>query len=150
MPVLLVRVAIAIGLVSALVTSCQQAKPGEVIRQLEAGELTIEARGKSRAWHFTYPDEQASSGVLTVPAGVDVVIQLRSDDYLYVFSCPDLALKEIAVPDLDYAISFRVEQPGDFELAMDPMCGFRLPPDQTMGNLRVLPEKEFRRWLISQ
>ena len=118
--------------------------------------LQVEARGSRRAWQFSYvgldgilgtDDDRVSSGDLRLPAGADVVIQLRSDDYIYVFSCPGLKLKEIAVPDLEFSIAFRADRNGQYDLAMDPMCGFRLPPGETMGTLRVVPEREFRTWL---
>ena len=118
--------------------------------------LTIEARGEKRAWHFRYPgddgllgnaDDRTSTGVLTLPKGAEIVLQLRSRDYIYVFSCPDLALKEIAVPDLEYALQFTASETGTHELVMDPMCGFRLPPGQSMGTLEIVRPKSFLRWM---
>ncbi|HIG28205.1 MAG TPA: hypothetical protein EYQ50_10540 [Verrucomicrobiales bacterium] len=118
--------------------------------------LRVEARGSGRAWRFTYSgrdgvlgtgDDRVSDNHLRLPAGVDVVIQLRSDDFIYVFSCPGLKLKEIAVPDLEFSIAFRVDRRGDYDLVMDPMCGFQLPPGETMGTLGVASETDFRLWL---
>ncbi len=118
--------------------------------------LRVEARGSGRAWRFSYSgpdqilgtgDDPVSGGHLRLPAGADVVIQLRSDDYIYVFSCPGLKLKEIAVPDLDFSIVFRADRRGEYDLAMDPMCGFRLRPGETMGTLSVVSESDFRLWL---
>ena len=118
--------------------------------------LRVVARGSERAWRFSYSgpdgvhntgDDPVSTGHLMLPAGAHVVVQLRSDDYIYVFSCPDLKLKEIAVPDLEFSIAFLADRPGEYDLAMDPMCGFRLPPGQTMGTLSVASESDFRHWL---
>lgn len=133
-----------------------------VRRQSESGAkaplphpLLVEARGRGREWQFTYGGADGVLGsdddVITrrnfrVPAGAEVLIQLRSDDYIYVFSCPDLGIKEIAVPDLRYEIRFRAREPGAYELAMDPMCGFRLPPGGNMGTLEVTSERDFRSW----
>ena len=118
--------------------------------------LWVEARGSDRAWRFSYSgpdgilgtgDDPVSGGHLKLPAGADVVIQLRSDDYIYVFSCPGLKLKEIAVPDLEFSIGFRADRRGEYDLAMDPICGFRLPPGENMGTLSVVSESDFRLWL---
>ena len=118
--------------------------------------LRVEARGSGRAWRFTYSgrdgvlgtgDDLVSHNHLRLPAGADVIIQLRSDDFIYVFSCPGLKLKEIAVPDLEFSIAFRVDRRGDYDLVMDPMCGFQLPPGETMGTLGVDSETDFRLWL---
>ncbi|MDA1026889.1 MAG: hypothetical protein O3A19_10750 [Planctomycetota bacterium] len=121
--------------------------------------LLVEARGNGRAWRFSYcgpdgilgtGDDPVAGGHLRLPAGADVVIQLRSDDYIYVFSCPGLKLKEIAVPDLEFSIAFRTDRRGEYDLAMDPMCGFRLPPGETMGTLSVASESDFQLWLAGR
>ena len=124
---------------------------------LEGAPLRIEARGSDRDWNFSYfgpdgtldtADDVTSTGELNLPVGAEVVIDLRSDDFIYVFSCPDLGLKEIAVPDLEFSLSFTAESPGEFNLLMDPMCGFRLPPGETMGRVKVASASEFHQWLL--
>jgi heme/copper-type cytochrome/quinol oxidase subunit 2 len=118
--------------------------------------LRIEARGSDRSWRFSYfgpdgilgtNDDLQSTANLRLPVGVEVILSLRSDDFVYVFTCPALNLKEIAVPDLEFSISFRADRLGEFDLLMDPMCGFRLPPGKTMGIVSVDSESDFRRWL---
>jgi len=120
--------------------------------------LRVEARGMGRKWHFSYAgvdgipgneDDQVTTGELRLPENAEVVIQLRSKDFIYVFSCPDLNLKEIAVPDLEFSITFRTARPGRHPLAMDPMCGFPAAPGETMGQLQVVSESEFQSWLGS-
>jgi heme/copper-type cytochrome/quinol oxidase subunit 2 len=120
------------------------------------GPLLLEARGKDRAWHFTYAgadgvlhtaDDWTTVSELALVLGRKITVELRSDDYIYVFSCPELELKEIAVPELDYSLTFPAKKIGTYELSMDPMCGFRLPPGETMGTLKVLSEQDFRSWL---
>ncbi|MDG2124411.1 MAG: hypothetical protein P8J87_11970 [Verrucomicrobiales bacterium] len=119
--------------------------------------LVVEAWGENRAWHFTYrgsdqkwgtDDDLVSKSYLTLPANAKVELRLRSRDYIYVFSCPDLGLKEIAVPDIDFSLDFETGEEAEFTLAMDPMCGFRLPPGKTMGKLRISGDRAFRRWLL--
>ncbi len=123
---------------------------------LAGAPLRIEARGSDRDWNFSYLgpdgtldtlDDVKSTGELSLPVGADVVIDLRSNDYIYIFSCPELNLKEIAVPDLEFSISFTVDRPGIFNLLMDPMCGFRLPPGETMGRIKVASASDFHQWL---
>ena len=123
---------------------------------LAGAPLRIEARGSDRAWNFVFfgpdqilgsADDIKSVGELSLPVGAEVVIDLRSDDFIYVFSCPDLGLKEIAVPDLEFSLSFTVDRPGEFNLLMDPMCGFRLPPGETMGRIKVASARDFHQWL---
>jgi heme/copper-type cytochrome/quinol oxidase subunit 2 len=120
--------------------------------------VEVEALGSGRAWHFSYggrdgipgtADDAVSTGDLTLPENADVVIHLRSRDYIYVFSCPGLNLKEIAVPDLEFSLAFRTGAAGRHELAMDPMCGFPAAPGETMGALRVVSQGGFQSWLDS-
>ena len=141
------------GAIVALLFAHRQTEPGSGARLPRP--LLIEARGREREWQFTYggvdgvlgsDDDVITRRHFRVPAGAEVLLQLRSDDYIYVFSCPDLTMKEIAVPDLNYEIRFRAREPGDYELAMDPMCGFRLSPGATMGSLEVTSERDFRSW----
>ena len=138
---------------AAILSGCRQSDPGA--NATLPDPLVIEARGREREWQFTYAgadgligsaDDVVTRRQFQVPAEVEVILQLRSDDYIYVFSCPDLVMKEIAVPDLEYEIRFRAGEAGTHELAMDPMCGFRLPPGATMGNLTVSSETDFRSW----
>lgn len=107
--------------------------------------VVIEAFGRDRAWQFSV-GERVSQDELKLPLGAEVLINLRSEELIYVFSCPELGLKEIAVPDLEFSLSFKPDRLGNFELLMDPMCGFQLSPGKTMGRLRVVSAAEFRRW----
>ena len=145
--------ALCAGAMAALV--CARRQSGRGVQDPLPQPLLIEARGRGREWQFTYgggdgvlgsADDVVTRRHFRVPAGAEVLIQLRSDDYLYVFSCPDLGLKEIAVPDLSYQIRFSPRAPGAHELAMDPVCGFRLPPGENMGSLIVTSERDFRSW----
>lgn len=115
------------------------------------GRLQVEARGIGRAWHFSYcgqdgvpvtGNDLTTKSELKLPTNTDVVIHLRSHDYIYVFSCPELNLKEIAVPELEFSLAFRTGGCGQYELAMDPMCGFPAAPGETMGTLHVVSNKE--------
>lgn len=120
--------------------------------------VRVEACGADRAWHFSYSgadgipgngDDPVSLGDLRLPAHTEVVINLQSRDFIYVFSCPELNLKEIAVPDLQFSLAFRTGESGRYSLAMDSMCGFPAAPGETMGTLRVVSEGDFKSWLDS-
>jgi len=120
------------------------------------GPLVIEARGQNRSWRFAYvgedgrlgtDDDVISIGDLVVPVDMEVTLQLKSDDYIYVFSCPSLELKEISVPDLEFSLGLRLDEVGNHDLAMDPMCGFRLPPGETMGTMKIVDGEDFAAWL---
>lgn len=155
---LLRRARVGLGVVAVALAGCSESGPAAGALDPEratdsAGLVRVEALGRERRWHFSDDgpdgvagtgDDRVSTGELTLPAHTDVLIHLRSRDTLYVFSCPALKLKEIAVPDLEFSLAFRTGPPGRHELAMDPMCGFPAAPGETMGVLRVVSPRDFR------
>ncbi len=148
----------AILLVVSAALLLNQRKSEELLRNWTA-PLSIEARGTIDGWQFTYAgpdgipgtdDDVHSFRTLPLPVGVDTRIELYTQDYVYVFSCPELQVKEIAVPDLDSSVEFAVGESGLKDLEMDPMCGFLLPPGETMGQIEGMSEREFDRWFNSR
>ena len=124
-------------------------------RPLWRPPTTILMTGRASRWWIRYagPDGQfgtaddlAARDDLHVPAGFDMHLVLRSDDYIYVFSVPALGLKEVAVPGLDQSLTFRVDRPETFALEAEPMCGLRADHDE---HLVVQNLAEFEAWLES-
>lgn len=117
----------------------------------------IEITGHEYQWRIRYPgadgqldtnDDRSTLRHLHVPQDIDVVLSLTSEDYLYTFALPDLGVKEIAVPDLEFQVALSAAQPGRYELRGDQLCGFAHP--QLLGDFIVQPPDEFLRWLRSQ
>ena len=79
-----------------------------------------------------------------LPINQNVILELHSKDYVYSFALPHLDLKEIAVPDLTFSLSFKTDTVGTFELLGDQMCGYAHP--QLLGKLIVTSAKEFESW----
>lgn len=122
----------------------------------DSSPLVVEARGDEFQWHFRYPGDDGRLGskddvqvarTLRLPENVDVVLHLRSDDYIYIWSTPDLNLKEVAVPDLTFTLRFRTSKSGTFNIVTDPMCGFRSLHDDDLGRVIVQSRSEYGRWL---
>lgn len=117
----------------------------------------IDATGFEYAWRFTYPgadgrlgtaDDVAATTDLHVPVDTPIRLQLHSQDYVYFFGIPDLDLRQIAVPDLDFSLEWTSAAEGRFELLGDEMCG---RPHETLdGTLVVTSRAAFRAWLDDQ
>jgi cytochrome c oxidase subunit 2 len=149
------RAAILIPVASFLVTfalSWPASRPG--YSPTPATPAAILATGKESRWHFRYPgpdgvvgtaDDVASQGDLHVPMGTDLDLILRSDDYLYTFSVPDLGLRGMAIPELTSTIPVRADRPGTFPIAADEMCGRPMPHEPL--HLVVEPLPDFLAWL---
>ena len=126
-----------------------------VQRPLWQPPIKVLMQGRASRWWIFYagPDGQIGTGDdlvardnLHVPAGCDVHLQLRSDDYIYVFSVPALGLKEIAVPGLEHSLIFHAGPPETLAVQGDVMCGRRTDHDE---RLMVQNPAEFESWLAS-
>jgi cytochrome c oxidase subunit 2 len=129
-------------------------RPG--FRIVPTAPAAILATGIESRWYFRYPgldgvvgtaDDISHRGDLHVPMGTSVELILRSDDYLYTFSVPELGLRGMAIPELTSTIPMRADKPGTFPLDAVLMCG--RPTPHAPLRLVVEPLPEFQAWLGS-
>lgn len=95
--------------------------------------LAIEVTGNEYNWYFRYPgrdgvlgtdDDQHSVKDLFLPENTDVFLKLTSNDYVYSFALPDLDLREVAVPGLNFELQFRTKGNQTLQILGDQLCGF--------------------------
>ncbi|MFO0902691.1 MAG: hypothetical protein U0939_06810 [Pirellulales bacterium] len=68
--------------------------------------------------------EQTPAGLtLYVPVDTPLVLALKSEDYIYSLGIPDLGLKEMAVPGLEFKLNLRPMQVGQYALEGGELCG---------------------------
>ena len=126
----------------------------ETLKEVEATSisqpLVIDITGAEYEWHMRYPgldgklntaDDGLDRRHLHLPAHSEVKLQLHSRDYLYSFALPHLDLKEIAIPDLEFSLSFGTGPEGTFDLLGDQLCGYAHP--KLMGKLIILSPSDF-------
>ncbi len=118
------------------------------------GPLLVQVKGDDYEWHITYagPDRKLNTSDdivdmkdVHVPVATPVRIQLRSEDYVYLLALPELELKQIAVPDMEFSIDFQFDAAGAYELEGNQLCGFR--HETLMGKVFVQSSDQFRAWL---
>lgn len=118
------------------------------------GPLLVQMTGDDYEWHVTYagPDRELHTsddivdiGDVHVPVATPVQIQLRSLDYVYLLALPDLELKQVAVPDMEFSIDFQFDATGTYRLEGNQLCGFR--HKSLMGRVFVEPKERFRAWI---
>jgi heme/copper-type cytochrome/quinol oxidase subunit 2 len=128
----------------------------EVAQPAVAGPCTIELLGDDYRWRVCYPngqpnppDPQAAPIVreMHAPMASSVVLVLKSLDYVYIVELPELGLKEIAVPGLEFRLEVPAETAGRFDLVGDDLCGDQHP--QMQGQLVIEPRDHFVRWLAT-
>ncbi len=95
--------------------------------------IVIEVTGDEFNWYFRYPgadgvlgtgDDRHSVQDLYLPDNSTVDLKLNSNDYVYTFALPELGMKEIAVPGLDFELSFTTQDEQTLQLMGDQLCGF--------------------------
>lgn len=126
-------------------------------RTYDGVTLPIEVTGSDYEWHLRYPGYDGRLGTdddvealrhLHLPVGARAELRLHSRDYLYTLAFPELGLKEIAVPDLEFKLRIDASEPGDYELRGDQFCGFSHP--DLIGRLVIESPAEFEAWLESR
>jgi len=117
--------------------------------------VTVEATGRDFQWSFRYPgadgdlgtpDDKRSSQLLMLPPAVDVTLLLTSEDYIYTITLPPYGLREIAAPDLIHKLVFHTTKVEEFDLLVDPLCGFRFYHDELMGRVSIAPRTDYSTW----
>lgn len=117
----------------------------------------IEVTGHEYRWEVRYPsadgllatdDDLLAVRNVHVPQGTDVVLLLKSLDYVYVMELPQFGLKEMAIPTLEFRMSFHPREAGQFALLGDELCGD--PHPELKGHLIVEPREDFLNWLKLQ
>ena len=106
------------------------------------------AVGRDMKWHFSeqiknqpalQPQIVMRGSVMELQVGQTAVIEVLSDDYLYLLTLPD-GRSQIGVPEMSHQIEFVATEQGRFELKADPMCGFRFLHDDEVQGLLVVSQ----------
>ena len=122
---------------------------------LPPGPLRIQITGEEYIWQFRYPgpdgalntaDDIVKPGKeLHLPFGIEIELELTSQDYIYTFALPHLDLHQVAVPDLTFALAFTPQISGVFAFVGDQMCGFE--HESLNGRVVVESPAAFVDWL---
>lgn len=87
--------------------------------------MQIDAVARQWAWSFRYPEHGGveTNGVLHLPAGTPVDINVTSDDVIHAFWVPRLAGKIDALPGHVNRLRIRADTPGRYEGLCNEFCG---------------------------
>lgn len=95
-----------------------------------------------------YGRDDLITGQLTLPAGREVDLTIRSHDVIHGFAVPELRLQQNAVPGQDAHIHFTATRPGTYAIMCTQVCG--LGHYRMQAQLRVLPLAQFNQWLAGR
>ena len=90
---------------------------GELLRAREGpGVVTVRALGVQWEWRFTYADApgRATDGILHIPAGRPVDVEITSADVIHSFWVPRLAGKLDAIPGHVNVLRIEAYHPGEY------------------------------------
>ena len=127
----------------------EPAPPGRAPQALE-----LRVTGDDFRWRIRYPgpdgdldtpDDVVTWRHLHLPADSEIVIDLRSADYVYTFYVPHLDIMEAAVPDAPFVLDFESGKPARDDLLGSQMCGYTHP--ELLGDLVIHPPADFELWL---
>jgi cytochrome c oxidase subunit II len=83
--------------------------------------------------------------VMAVPVNREVELILRSKDVIHDFFCPQLRIKQDAVPGLAIRIHFTANKTGEYEVACAELCG--LGHYRMRTTMTVLSDGDYQKWL---
>lgn len=115
------------------------------MREVPAGALEIEVKGRQWAWSFTYPNGKKTADEFVVPVGKPVKLIISSEDVLHSFFVPAMRTKVDAVPGQYTYQWFRPVKTGDFDVFCTEYCGTK--HSAMLAKVRVVSEAEFDRWV---
>jgi cytochrome c oxidase subunit 2 len=88
------------------------------------------------------------TSVLTLPAGREVDLRIRSLDVIHGFFIPAMRLKENAVPGLVLHVHFTPMAVGSYPILCSQVCG--LGHARMQAQLRVVSPADYRDWVQAQ
>ena len=120
-------------------------------------DLTIKVTGQQWWWEFAYDtngdgdfsdDEVLTANDLVIPAGVDVNLDIESNDVIHSFWIPSLNGKKDAVPNRTHPLRINADDPGTYVGQCTEFCG--LSHAYMRQRVVALPPDEFDAWLEAQ
>jgi len=111
-------------------------------------------KAKQFGWEFHYAGEDGVietaddlyiEGLLVVPRGQDVVLQLESRDVIHSFFVPELRLKQDVVPGMSQFAWFNANQTGEVDILCTELCGWG--HYKMKARLRIVETDEFETYI---
>ena len=119
--------------------------------------LDLDVTAQQYKWTFNYPQPNGkvvSSNVLVVPEGRQLDIRLTALDVIHSFWVPEWRIKRDLVPagqggnDVDNTVQVTPDRLGTYTVVCTELCGIGHATMRAF--VRVVPQREFDRWLERQ
>ena len=119
--------------------------------------LIIEITGKNYEWQIRYSGTDNEFNTLDdilvvrdfhLPTNTNIQLLLKSTDFVYFFSIPELNQIESAIPELVHQLHFIIKSSDKYILKGDQMCGYS--HESLDGEVIAENPSSFQRWLKNQ
>ena len=112
--------------------------------------LTIVVDGQQYVWRYQYPGQENVFAYtdMYVPAGVTVLLDIKSDDVAHSWWIPKLGGKMDAVPGYTNHTWFRADNPGVYRGQCAELCGRNHA--NMLATVHVLPAAQYQEWYRRQ
>jgi cytochrome c oxidase subunit II len=128
------------------------------INERDADDLTIQVTGQQWWWEYAYDtdgdgeftddDLVLTATDLVIPAGVDVNLDIESNDVIHSYWIPALNGKKDAVPGSTHPLRLNADEPGTYVGQCTEYCG--LSHGYMRQRVIAMPQAEFEEWLDNQ
>ena len=127
------------------------------INQRDDEDLTVQVTGQQWWWEYSYDtdgdgeytDEDVQTAHdLVIPAGVDVNLDIGSNDVIHSFWIPALNGKKDAVPGRVHNLQFHADEPGTYVGQCTEYCG--LSHAYMRQRVIAMTNDDFEDWLANQ
>jgi cytochrome c oxidase subunit 2 len=128
------------------------------INDFDDEALTVQVTGQQWWWEFAYDtdgdgeftdeDLVLTANDLVIPAGVDVNLDIESNDVIHSFWIPALNGKKDAVPGRTHQLRVNADEPGTYVGQCTEYCG--LSHGYMRQRIIAMPQDEFEAWLADQ
>jgi len=86
-------------------------------------ELIVDVVAQQFGWTFIYPGSTNEVGEMHVPAGREVILNLKSKDVIHAFWVPEFRVKQDIIPGRITRLKFTPTKTGQYPLRCAELCG---------------------------
>ena len=113
------------------------------MRTVPKDAMVVKVNGYMWSWLFEYANGK-QSGILNLPAGKPVKLELSSRDVIHSFFIPAFRVKEDVVPGKGNYLWFKPLKFGSYDVFCAEYCGQK--HYSMLTKVVVMPEEEFKTW----
>jgi cytochrome c oxidase subunit II len=115
------------------------------LRAVPPGAINIDVNAMQYSYIFIYPNKKESEGVLFVPLGKPIKLNLTSLDVIHGFYVPAFRIKMDAIKNMKTYTWFFADRLGTYDIFCTQYCG--VGHAEMHATLRIVPELEYQEWL---